>query len=119
MRGNKIKIKDSLTKWLKQFDNIQFVSDVSHYDFVLLIDLISGHALKLPNNINSYCHDINQDIAKYYSISDKEAFDKNRESIVKELVLKETLENNINKHNALWDARVIKAIHEKVSNKKE
>ena len=56
-----------LNEWIKQFDTIQFVSDVSHYDFVLLIDLLTngGTALDLPDNISAVCHDINHDIAQH------------------------------------------------------
>ena len=39
MRGNRDLIAVELRDWLKQFDSVQFISDVCHYDFVLLIDL--------------------------------------------------------------------------------
>ena len=81
-----------------------------HYDFVLLIDLF-GTAFDLPENVSASCHDINQDIAKNYGISEREAFDKSREEIVAELC-----EEPISgiKHNSLYDAEVIKAIYEEV-----
>ena len=104
--GTKKDVGKDLKSWLFQFDTVQFVGDVCHYDFVLLIDLISGHALSLPNFISPYCHDINQDIARYYDISDIEAFDINREEIVE-------VDDN-DKHNSLHDAIVCKMIHEKV-----
>ena len=76
----------------------------------LFIDLF-GSAWDIPKNVSPVCHDINQDIAKFYYISDKEAFDFNREDIL--------LDNDINiegeKHNALYDAKVIKAISEMIS----
>lgn len=99
-----------LENWLSQFDEIQFVSDVCHYDFVLLIDIF-GSAFDLPKNVSAVCHDINQDIAKHYGISEREAFDKSRESIVTELC------GSLipgEKHNALYDAEIIKAIYEEV-----
>lgn len=106
-------IRKALLEWFSQFDSIQFVSDVCHYDFVLLIDLLTRgkSALDLPDNISAVCHDINSDIAKHYGISDKEAFDKSREEIVSELCGNE-IEGA--KHNALYDAEVIKAIWEEV-----
>lgn len=111
--GTKEWISDTLKTWLSQFDSIQFVSDVCHYDFVLLIDLLmnGGTALDLPENISAVCHDINQDIARHYGISEKEAFDKSREEIISELCEKLVLGN---KHNSLYDAEVIKAIYEEI-----
>ena len=106
-------VRYELKKWLSQFDSIQFVSDVCHYNFVLLIDLLTGSktALDLPDNISAVCHDINSDIARHYGISDKEAFDKSREEIVSELCGHEV---EGTKHNALYDAEVIKAIYDEI-----
>ena len=58
--------------------------------------------------INSACHDINQDIAEAYHISEILAFDKSREEILKESKIEITGE----KHNSLYDAKVIKAIYD-------
>ena len=104
--GTKDIILSALKKWLCQFDNVQLISDVCHYDMMLFIDLF-GDAFQLPEHISPVCHDINQDIAKYYGISEKEAFDKSREEIVHELS-KEPIGGF--KHNALYDAKVIKEI---------
>ena len=103
----------ALNKWLKQFDEVEWVSDVCHYDMVLLIDLLTNHgsALDLPyGKINSSCHDINQDIAEAYHISEILAFDKSREEILKDSKIEITGE----KHNSLYDAKVIKAIYERL-----
>lgn len=108
--GSKADICYELKEWLKQFGSVQFVSDVSHYDMVLLIDIFGG-AFDLPENVSAVCHDINQDIARHYGISDTEAFDKNREDIVSELCGSFIAGD---KHNALYDAEVIKAIYEEV-----
>jgi hypothetical protein len=114
--GTKPYIKTCLEHWLKDYDNVQLISDVSHYDMVLFIDLF-GDALSLPSNISPCCHDINQDIARTYKITEKEAFDMSREAII------ETYNKKVNwpeyeikdiegdKHNALYDARVIKEIY--------
>lgn len=110
VRGGEAYICLALEEWLKQFENVQFISDVCHYDFVLLIDIF-GSAWDLPKNINPSCHDINQDIARYYKISEAEAFDKSREEIVKELCGHE-IEGR--KHNALYDVEVIKVIYEEI-----
>ena len=103
-------VRTKLYQWLNQFDFIQFVSDVCHYDFVLLAELFGG-ALKLPENVSAACHDINQDIAEFYHISERAAFDKSREEIVEESL--QVIDGQ--KHNALYDAKVIKAIYEYIN----
>lgn len=108
--GGKEDIRHELLKWLKQFDEVQFVSDVCHYDMVLLIDIF-GTAFDLPKNVSAVCHDISQDIARHYGISDREAFDKSREDIVAELCGGFIAGD---KHNSLYDAEIIKAIYEEV-----
>lgn len=108
--GDRKWISEKLSDWLSQFDSIQFVSDVCHYDFVLLIDLF-GTAWDLPENVSPVCHDINYAIAGYYGISEKEAFDKSREEIVKKLCGYEIAGK---KHNALYDAEIIKAIYDRI-----
>lgn len=102
-----------LNKWLSQFDTIQFVSDVCHYDFVLLIDLLTngGTALDLPENISAVCHDLNMDIARHYHVSDREAFDMSREQIMFD-VCNGGVFVDADKHNSLYDANIIRAIYE-------
>lgn len=106
--GSKDFIKNKLEKWLSIYDNVELVSDCCHYDMVLFIDIFGG-AFDIPSNINPACHDINQDIANYYIISEREAFDLSREEII------EKYNNIINiegdKHNSLYDAKVIKEIY--------
>lgn len=125
--GNKTDIHAELVSWLLNIRNnygdcnFQFVSDVSHYDFMLLINLFVKDALNLPHVISPYCHDINQDIAKFYNISDYEAFDLNREKIVREKYPSNKEFNKLcdkNKHNALWDAYMIYAIDQIMNDNK-
>ena len=115
MNGTRDVIYESLDHWLSQFDSIQFVSDVSHYDFVLLIDLITngGTALDLPDNISAVCHDINQDIAQHFGITDAEAFDMSREQIMNDLCGSEDIVTG-DKHNSMYDAEVIRAIYKEI-----
>ena len=105
----------ALKDWLQQFDEIQFVSDVCHYDFVLLIDLLTngGTALDLPENISAVCHDLNMDIARHFHVSDRKAFDMSREQIMNDLCGPEDIVTG-DKHNSLYDAEVIKAIYEEI-----
>lgn len=111
VRGGRAVVFSKLKHWLDKYDEIEFVSDVCHYDFVLLIDLF-GTAFDLPNNICASCHDINQDIASYYGVSEHTAFDINRDEIVDEPFLSEF----ISKHNSLYDALVIRLVYSKVNN---
>ena len=107
--GDKKLVRDQLCHWLNVFDSPQLISDVSHYDMVLLIDLF-GDAFKFTRYTGACaaCHDINQDIAKYYDVDEFQAFDKSREEILTENAVSVTGE----KHNSLYDAQVIKAIYE-------
>ena len=101
--GTKRQIAEELKKWLSKFEHVQFVSDVCHYDMVLLIDLFGG-AFDMPSNISPVCYDINQDIAKFLNISQVEAFDVNRECLLG------ICESKV-KHNALYDAEIIRMLY--------
>ena len=103
VKGDKKYVRDCLQVWLSKYDSVQLVSDVCHYDMVLFIDLF-GSAFDLPKNVCPFCYDINHDIAELCEISDAEAFDKSRE----EICYKEV---EGDKHNALYDAKVIKEIY--------
>lgn len=105
VKGDRKYVRTLFTTWLSNYDKVQMVSDVCHYDMVLLINIF-GTAFDLPN-INPSCHDINQDIAKYYDVDEAIAFDKSREGILSENGV--AVEGD--KHNALYDAKVIKAIY--------
>lgn len=120
--GDKEYIKEVLKDWLSKYDDIQLVSDCCHYDMVLFINIF-GDAFCLPNNVNPVCHDINQDIAKHFNISEKEAFDLSREGIIEtfnEKIKEHWADDVINiegdKHNSLYDAKVIKEIYKIIHN---
>lgn len=117
IQDNKRDVSYELKDWLQQFDTIQFVSDVCHYDFVLLIDLLTngGTALDLPENISAVCHDLNMDIARHFHVSDHEAFDMSRERIMNDLCRPEDIVTG-DKHNSLYDAEVIRAIWMEIGN---
>lgn len=114
VKGNKTLIKFYLSMWLAQFESVQLVSDVSHYDMVLFIDIF-GSAWDLPKNVNPSCHDINQDIANYLEIDEKDAFDENRERLLIYFDEKSELPSGA-KHNSLYDAKVIKGLYERIIN---
>ncbi len=108
--GSKNDVRTELLEWLDNFkDDIQFVSDVCHYDMVLLCELLADGAILLPDYINPFCHDITQDIAMVLDISEAEAFDFSREELLKNRGI--SLPKG-QKHNALYDAEVIKTIYD-------
>lgn len=114
VRGTKNEVSYELYRWLKDFVSIQLVSDACHYDMVLFIDLFGGAFDMLPS-ITPACHDINQDIAEFCKITEREAFEKNREKLL--------LENGIQlpkgkKHNSMYDAKIIKMIDEMIRRNK-
>lgn len=111
VKGDKLLVQTTLTQWLSKYDSVELISDVCHYDMVLFIDIF-GSAFDLPKNVNPACHDINQDIAEYFNITEIEAFDKSREDIIKSYYI------DGDKHNALYDAKVIKLIYDMIKSHK-
>lgn len=123
------KLKGYLTDWFSQWSEpVHLVSDVCHYDMVLLIDIF-GSAFDLPKNVNAACHDINQDIAKVLRLSETEAFNHNRERLL-EVFAKKLEDEGMNykvlsdivpkplwnlKHNSLYDAYVIKLLYDYIT----
>ena len=121
--GTKEYIKTVLADWLSKYDEVELVSDCCHYDMVLFIDIF-GSAWAIPAVVNPVCHDINQDIAKHFKITEREAFDLSREGIIEDdnkktekALLPDDWKIIIDgdKHNSLYDAKVIKAIYKIVN----
>lgn len=113
--GAKREISKALENWFAQFSDVELVSDVCHYDMVLLIDLFGG-AFDIPKNVCAACYDINQDIAKKYGITTREAFDKSREDILYQSHRENAIAGD--KHNALYDAKVIRELYQILNNVK-
>lgn len=114
-------VRARLLDWLDSFDsNIVFVTDVGHYDMVLLIDLLADSALHLPNYISPTYIDLNNCIQEFVSsqynidVSIHTAFHMNREELLYDAFGIEL--DNINKHNAMYDALIIKQLYEKIKN---
>jgi len=106
--GNKSRIASDLRRWLEGFgEPLQLVADVNAYDWVLFCNLF-GTAFDIPKCVSPAPVDINQMIAAYLKISPAEAFNVDREAMA-------NLSYEGEKHNALWDAKVCRAIWGKVA----
>ena len=94
-------IKEKLENWLSQFDNIEIWSDCLSYDWVLF-NQIFGHAFDIPKNV----YYIPFDICTMFKLK----------GIDPDISREEFIENSVggNKHNSLYDAKVIKACYDKL-----
>lgn len=113
--GSKDYVGNQLRTWLKPYTHTQMVSDVCHYDMVLLIDLFGGTAFDLPEGMSAVCHDINQDIARFTGKTDAKAFDLSREVFIRHYAPEIYRSLNFDKHNALFDAKIISTIDRIIS----
>lgn len=134
---NTEEITKDLKTWLSEFSDyqIQFVCDCGTWDWYWLVQLLATWEVKnlreytchgcgdpnfgaktfpfktglpkLPDNISPVPEDLNDLIARTQNISVREAFDLNREVLAMKPI-------NGQKHNALWDAKVIKEIYQKL-----
>ena len=124
MRGNKYEISHEMVKWLSQFnDDIIFVLDVGFYDFVLIRDMFNND---LPKFIGSTYIDINDDVSYYYRANVHDAFNIDREKVVRDLIEELSPDSDVDKfnkfrnkwphkHNALADAHSCMFIHQCIS----
>lgn len=94
-------IKTELIDWLLQFNHVQIWSDCLAYDWVLFNDIF-GTAFDLSKNISYIPHDI-------CTLFDIKGIDP-------DISREEFIENSVEgtKHNALYDAKVIKACYDKL-----
>jgi len=98
-KGNKSEIADLLRKWLSQWDKVEMWSDCLAYDWVLFNDLFGG-AFEIPENV----YYIPFDICTLFWVKGIDP-DINRE---------EFAGGDGVKHNALHDAKMIKACFERL-----
>jgi len=97
--GNSEHITDKLQEWLSNLGEVEIWSDCLHYDWMLFINLW-GNAFAIPSNV----YYIPFDICTLMKIKGVDP-DINREEFA-------GIEGA--KHNALHDAKVIKACYEKL-----
>ena len=111
MRGNKQEVAAELKEWLEQFNQVEIWSDCLAYDWVLFNDIF-GHAFNIPKNI----YYIPFDICTLFKMKgvdpdiDREEFADGWISTEGKLINPDL----INKHNALWDAIIIKACYDRL-----
>jgi hypothetical protein len=115
--GSSDYIKPFLEEWLSQFEKIVIWSDCLAYDWVLF-NQIWGHAFSIPENVHYIAMDIctvfemqgiDPDISRERFSTD--VFSENDEPLFfdKKGNLLET-----KKHNALWDAFIIRECYNKL-----
>jgi hypothetical protein len=102
--GTTKEIKTYLEKWIAQFESVEMWSDCLSYDWVLF-NQIFGHAFNIPKNV----YYIPFDICTLFKVKGIDP-DVNREKFGCGEVYSE-----MPKHNALWDAKVIKMCYEKLT----
>lgn len=100
MKGNLYDIRDALYEWLEQWESVEMWSDCYAYDWVLFCNLF-GDAMNIPKNVYYIPFDLST-LLKIKGIDP----DINREEYA-------GLTGGAAKHNALWDAKVIRACCEK------
>ena len=97
--GNRKELKEALSKWFEQFGQVEIWSDCLSYDWVLFNE-IWGHAFNIPKNI----YYIPFDICTLFKDKGIDP-DISREEFA-------NMDDKGEKHNALWDAKVIKRCFE-------
>lgn len=102
VRGNTETVGIALIEWLSQFDRVEMWSDCLAYDWVLFCNIF-GHAFSIPGNV----YYIPFDICTLFKVKGIDP-DISREEFA-------GLTESAVKHNALWDAKVIKACYERLA----
>ena len=99
VKANSLSVKEQLGKWLSQFEKVEIWGDCLSYDWVLFNQLF-GHAFNIPKNV----YYIPFDICTLFKMKGVDP-DISREEYA-------SMSENSVKHNALWDAKVIKKCYE-------
>lgn len=94
-------LSEAIIEFIEPYDTVEIWSDCLAYDWVLFNNIF-GHAFNIPEKI----YYIPFDICTLFKIKGIDP-DINREEFA-------NMTDNSNKHNALWDARVIKACYDKL-----
>jgi len=111
VKGDKSLINKYLTQWLAQFSSVEMWSDCLAYDWILFNDIF-GHAFNVPKNV----YYIPFDICTLFKIKGVDP-DISREEFAPSRGIGSR--GNLRdwqkvKHNALYDAEIIKRCYEKL-----
>ncbi len=104
--ADKKAVKEALTVWLSQFESVEIWSDCLSYDWVLFNEIF-GHAFNIPKNV----YYIPFDICTLFKVKGIDP-DISREEFSE-------IKTEVQKHNALYDAKVIKLCFEKLKSENE
>jgi len=102
--GNTEEIRWALIYWLNQFDSVEMWSDCLAYDWVLFNNIF-GSAFDIPKHV----YYIPFDISTMFKLKGIDP-DITREEFAKEILTAECFQAGA-KHNALWDAYVIRSCY--------
>ncbi len=105
--GNSADIKKSLLEWFEKFDEIKLWSDCLSYDWVLLSELIADYSNGYPELPSNFYYHSPFDILPLIEEAGINP-DITREDLA-------GIKDEKRKHNALWDAEVIRACYGKVA----
>lgn len=112
-------IKTALQSWLLSYSSVDLVSDKCYYNMILFIDIF-GYSWDIPASIGiPICHDINQDIARYFDRPEREVSSIQRNDIIEAYNIKVSEHwpekcINIpcdNIHSSLYSAMMIKGVY--------
>jgi len=106
MTGNVNEVRCALITWFAQFDDVEIWGDCLAWDWVLFCEVFGG-AFSIPVNIYYIPFDICT-VFKMKGIDPDITREKFAKPAIPEWIGREF------KHNALWDASVIKACYEKL-----
>jgi hypothetical protein len=101
LKGTKDQVATVLQEWLQQWKSVETWSDCHHYDVVLLHDIFGG-AFSMPDNVYYIPYDICT-VFKMFGMDP----DVSREAFIDSPI-------DGAKHNALYDAKVIRACYDKL-----
>lgn len=102
MKAASVSVKERLSEWLMQFGDVEIWSDCLSYDWVLFNNIF-GHAFNIPKNV----YYIPFDICTMFKLKGIDA----------DISRQDFINNSVDgvKHNALYDAKVIKACFDKLN----
>lgn len=97
MRGNTSDLKNEMERWFSQFQSVEIWGDCLSYDLVLF-NQIFGHAFNIPKNI----YYIPFDLCTLFKVKGIDP------DVSREKFAYGERYSEVSKHNALWDAKVIR-----------